>query len=108
MTDTCAGVSTVIHGTLRAARNQPAVQLAHDDERGRARDPEPSSRPTSDFVFRPGRRGLDRRQLAGAILAATAARSAWRLISRACPWRSSAASADGLPPPFHWTARVEP
>src|SRR5262249_37353163 len=50
-TETCAGVSTVIQGTLRAARTSPPSSSLTTMSVETPATPRPESRPTSDFVF---------------------------------------------------------
>src|SRR5215470_7910496 len=82
-TDTWAGVSTVIQGTLRAARVSPPSSSRTTMSVETPATPRPESRPTSDFVFPSRTSSVSTADSSpAAILAAIAARSASRRIVR--------------------------
>ena len=106
------GVSTVSHGTLRAARSSPSLGSTTTSSVGALGDAEPASaEPDQRLRLRLAQlEPLHHRELAR--------RRPWppRRAQRAAPhlpWASpcrtcAGVGPNGLPPPFHWVARIEP
>src|SRR5262245_8785640 len=109
-TDACAGVSTASHGTLRAARVRPCVRSETTMSVGATGRPSSLSRVVRVLVLaslRPRRSTTTTSP--EAILAVRASRRAERRISVGIFLSYvRGVGPKGLPPPFHWVARIEP
>src|SRR5882672_10393068 len=104
------GVSTDSQGTLRAARSRPCVRSETTSSVGAGGSPSSLRRLVSVFVLASA---MPRRSTTttspDAILAASASRRAARRISVGIFLSYfRGVGPKGLPPPFHWVARMEP
>src|SRR5262245_55159287 len=109
-TEACIGVSTDSPGTLRAARSSPCVRSETTTRVGAAGSPRSLRRPVSVFVLASVTPRLSTTTTSPeAILAARASRSAARRISVGIFLSYfRGVGPNGLPPPFHCVARIEP
>src|SRR5215468_6356106 len=109
-TEACIGVSTESHGTLRAARSRPCVRSRTTTSVGATGSPRSLRRSVSAFVLASvtPRRSTTTTS-PEAILAAKASRRAARRISAGIFLSYfRGVGPNGLPPPFHCVARIEP
>ena len=106
------GVSTASHGTLRAARSTSALRSASTSSVGTPADAEPAQpRPSAPWSSRSPRpsRSTTASSPAATFAARRGAQRDPAHLRWASPCRTSAACGpNGLPPPFHWVARIEP
>src|SRR4029450_13545859 len=109
-TEACMGVSTDSHGTLRAARSRPGERSDTTRSMGACGNPSSLRRLVSVLVLASvtARRSTTITS-PEAILAASASRRAERRISVGIFLSYlRGVGPKGLPPPFHWVARIEP
>src|SRR5438034_4710215 len=104
------GVSTDSHGTLRAARSSPCDRSDTTRSMGARGNPSSLRRLVSVLVLPSARpRRSTTTTSPEAILAARASRRAERRISVGIFLSYlRGVGPKGLPPPFHWVARIEP